>query len=33
MSNAMDDDADNDLHLQPINHNATRDELVEVSLF
>ncbi|KAJ7921007.1 hypothetical protein B0H13DRAFT_2656206 [Mycena leptocephala] len=29
MSNAMDDDADDNLHLQPINHNATRDELVE----
>ncbi|KAJ7936068.1 hypothetical protein B0H13DRAFT_2649426 [Mycena leptocephala] len=29
MSNAMDDHADDDLHLQPINHNATRDELVE----
>ncbi|KAJ7861180.1 hypothetical protein B0H13DRAFT_2568360 [Mycena leptocephala] len=29
MSNAMDDDADDDLHLQSINHNASRDELVE----
>ncbi|KAJ7813326.1 hypothetical protein B0H13DRAFT_2382582 [Mycena leptocephala] len=29
MSNATDNDVEDELHLQPINHGATRDELIE----
>jgi hypothetical protein len=33
MWNGTDNDVEDELHLQPINHNATRDELVEVCPF
>jgi hypothetical protein len=33
MSDAIENDADDGLNLQPINHGATGDELIEVCLF